>query len=91
MAKRESSHEPMATANAVAVTTAIVFVACRLLVGAIPGFMYMVGRSWIHTVEWQMRAPGGPDQFLLGLVTATVFAWLVGYLFATLYTMFSKK
>jgi len=84
-------HHLMATANAAAVTTAIIYVACRILVGIIPGFMLQVARSWFHTTELQARAPGGMDVFIVGLVTSTVFAWFVGYLFASLYNSFAKK
>ena len=86
-------HEPIATANAVAVTTAIVYVACRLLVGLFPALMFSVGQSWLHGIEltrlgtWNLTM----GNFIFGVVSATVFAWLVGYIFANVYNYFLKK
>jgi uncharacterized membrane protein len=84
-------HNPMATANAAAATTAIVYILCRILVGISPNFMLEIARSWFHTAQLQARVLGGVDVFIIGLVTSTVFAWLVGYLFAYFYNMFAKK
>lgn len=86
-------HNPNVTANALAATMAIVFVACRLLVGMLPGFMFSMAQSWFHGValtrmnSWSVSTP----TFLFGLVSATVSAWLVGFLFANLYNYFLKK
>lgn len=92
MAKRESTHDPMVTANAAGFTTGIVYVACRLFVGFSPGFMLSVAQSWFHTTDLgRVRTPGGVDEFILGLATSVIFAWLVGYLFGWAYTKFSKK
>lgn len=81
----------MATANAAAATTAVVYILCRILVAIVPNFMLVVARSWFHTVELQTRAPGGMDVFIVGLVSSTVFAWLAGFVFAYFYNMFVKK
>lgn len=86
-------HNPMTTANAVAVTTAIVYVVCRLLVGLFPEGMMNIARSWFHGIDiskisaWNLST----ESFFLGIISATVFAWLVGYLFANLYNYFTKK
>lgn len=86
-------HDPQVTANALAATMAIVFVACRLLVGMLPGFMFGMAQSWFHGValtrmsSWSVSTP----TFLFGLISATVSAWLTGYLFATLYNYFLKR
>lgn len=84
-------HNPMVTANAAGATTAIVYIVCRILVAMSPNFMSGVARSWFHTIELRTRTPGGMDVFIPGLVSSTVFAWLVGYLFAYFYNMFAKK
>jgi hypothetical protein len=93
MAKSFALKSPMATANAAGATTAIVFVACRLLVGVFPDFMFTVGQSWLHGIQLtQMGTWNVPGStFILGLVSSTVFAWLVGYLFAVLYNTFIEK
>ncbi len=86
-------HEPVVTANAVAATTGILFVVCRVIAGLFPGALFAVGRSWFHGIEmtqgsgWSLS----PSAFVLGLVSATITAWLVGYLFAVLYNYFLKK
>lgn len=93
MAKSNLPHDPMATANAVAATTAAVFVTCRLLVGFVPNFMFTVAQSWLHGVEltkmsaWNVST----SAFLLGLISATLFAWAVGYVFALFYNKFAEK
>lgn len=93
MAKSFGLKHPMATANAAGVTTAIVFVACRLLVGILPDFMFTVGQSWFHGIQltqmgtWNLTT----SAFILGLVSSSVFAWLVGYVFAVVYNKFIEK
>lgn len=86
-------HNPITTANAAAVTTAIVYVVCRFLVGLFPEVSMNVARSWFHGIDiskisaWNLST----ESFFLGIISATVFAWLVGYLFANLYNYFAKK
>jgi len=86
-------HDPMATANALATITAGIFVACRLLVGIFPDWFFSVAQSWFHGIEltklgtWNLTT----GNFVLGLVTATVGAWLVGWCFAHCYNFFLKK
>lgn len=86
-------HEPTVIANTVAATTAIVYVACRVLVGLFPDASFAVAQSWFHGIElskldsWNLTMPA----FILGLVSLTITGWLTGYLFATVYTYFSKK
>ena len=86
-------HNPMTTANAVGATTAIVYVVCRLLVGLFPAAMMNVARSWFHGIDiskisaWNFST----ESFILGIASATIGAWLVGYLFAKLYNYFLKQ
>lgn len=86
-------HDPNVTANAVAATTAIIYVACRLLVGLFPDFMFSVGQSWFHGITLTQKGAWSltSSAFMLGLISSTVFAWFVGYLFASLYNSFLKK
>lgn len=85
-------HNPLVTANAVAATTTIVYVACRALVGFFPEISMNIARSWFHGIDiskisaWNLSA----ESFILGIVSATISAWLVGYLFAKLYNYFLK-
>ena len=85
-------HHPVTTANAVAATTAVVYIVCRLLVGLFPEISMNVARSWFHGIDiskisaWNLST----ESFILGIVSATIGAWLVGYLFAKLYNYFLK-
>ncbi len=80
-------HHPVATAHAVGLTTAIVFVVCRLLVGVSPNLMFAIGQSWFHGIQltpmdtWSIPT----STFVLGLVSSSLFGWLIGYLFAVVY------
>ncbi|MCL5797354.1 MAG: DUF5676 family membrane protein [Patescibacteria group bacterium] len=86
-------HEPNATANAAAVTVAALYVVCRLAVSLFPDLAMSVAQSWFHGLElskvsgWNLSM----GSFILGLVTSTVSAWLIGYVFASAYNYFAKK
>ncbi len=86
-------HNPIAIANALATTIAIIFVACRVLVGIFPDLMFTVAQSWLHGVELVQKSSWdlSMQSFVLGLVSASVSAWLVGYLFASISNYFAKK
>lgn len=83
----------LAIANATAVTTAVVFVVCRVGIGLFPDLSFTLAQSWFHGIEltklgsWNLTT----ESFVLGLVSATIGAWLVGYLSATIYNCFLKK
>lgn len=83
----------MATANAAGLVIAGLYVVCRVLVGLFPDWMFNVGQSWFHGIEltklgsWNLTA----ENFILGIVTASVSAWLVGWCFAHCYNIFLKK
>ena len=83
----------MATANAAAATTAIVYIVCRLLVGLFPDISMNVAKSWFHGIDiskisaWNLSL----ESFILGIITASITAWLVGYVFATFYNYFIKR
>ncbi len=80
-------HNPNASANALALTGGIFYVACRLLVGIFPDLMYRVAQSWFHGMgiakssSWNISL----ESFFVGLISFTVTAWLTGYLFAWIY------
>ena len=86
-------HEPNVTANALAVTSAALYVFCRLAVSLFPGLAMSVAQSWFHGLEvsrvsgWSLTL----SSFILGLVTLTASAWLTGYLFAKVYNYFLAK
>lgn len=77
----------MATANALAIVTAVVYIVCRLAFFAAPDLSLLVAQSWFHGIS--IGTLGVPEvtteSFILGFVTATGAAWLVGYYFAWTY------
>lgn len=86
-------HNPVVTANAAGATTAIVFVICRILVGLFPDLFFSIAQSWFHGISLNQidTSTLTSSTFLLGLISSAVTAWLIGYLFATLYNFFLKK
>ncbi|MFZ5845167.1 MAG: DUF5676 family membrane protein [Patescibacteria group bacterium] len=85
--------DPLATANAAAITTAVVYLVCAAFFLFAPDFAMDVARSWFHGID--IAQLGGPQftagRSLWGLITASVFAWGVGYVFALSYNYFVKK
>ena len=86
-------HNPNVTANAVAVTTAIIYIVCRVGVSLFPDLSMTIAQSWFHGIELTQISESSLSlgSFVLGLATSTIGAWLVGYLFANLYNYFAKK
>ncbi|KKR10829.1 MAG: hypothetical protein UT39_C0014G0018 [Candidatus Woesebacteria bacterium GW2011_GWA1_39_21] len=85
-------NNPTATANALAVTGGIFYIACRILVGVFPDLMYTIAQSWFHGIgmasgSWNLSL----ESFFIGLISFVVFAWVTGYLFASIYNYFSKR
>lgn len=78
--------------NALAVTTAIVYVACRVLVGIFPDTAITLAQSWFHGIElsklggWNLTT----QAFILGIISSTVTAWIIGYIFMKVYRLFAK-
>ena len=86
-------HHPTATANALAATTAIIYVVCRGAFVVAPDLAMTIAKSWFHGIDISLIAAQSVDtgSWVVGIVSATVGAWLAGYLFATLYNVFAKK
>lgn len=86
-------HNVSATANAAAVTVGVFYILCRLLVGLFPGLMFAAAQSLLHGMAltqvgtWNLSV----SNFILGLITSMVSAWVVGYIFAVSYNSFAKK
>jgi len=86
-------HDPIVTGHAAGATTAVVYTICRLLVGLFPDWMFSMGQSWFHGIELQNLGSWNltTGNFVTGLISASVSAWLVGFLFAKSYNMFLAK
>lgn len=86
-------HNLLATANAAAVTVGIFYIICRVLVGLFPSLMFVVAQSLLHGMaltqvgSWNLSA----GNFVLGLLTSMVSAWVIGYIFALSYNRIAKK
>ena len=78
--------------NALAVTTAIIYVVCRVLVGLFPDVSFAIAQSWFHGIElgklgaWNLTM----SSFISGIISSTITAWIVGYIFIKVYRLFAK-
>lgn len=78
--------------NSLAVTTAIIYVACRILVGLFPDAFFAIAQSWFHGIAlsklgaWSLTL----ESFILGLISSTITAWVVGFIFIKVYKLFNK-
>ena len=64
-------HKPMATANAVAATTVIVYVICRGLVGLFPDLSFTVAQSWFHGIELERLNTWNLYPLITNILTST--------------------
>jgi len=86
-------HNPNVMARALATTVAVIYMVCRLAVWLLPELSRTIMQSWFHGLQIQPVAAWSLTflAFILGLVTATASAWLVGWCFAHCYNMYSGK
>lgn len=86
-------HDPKTTANAAGVTVAGIYVVCATAFVLFPDLTMSIARSWFHGIDigGLGAAQVTINSFILGIISATALAWLVGYAFATLYNYFLKK
>jgi len=82
---------PIAVANALSITTGLFYVACRVLVGIFPNFMFAVAQSWFHSfaiAEYDSGTGSLTTQaFWVGLISSVAFTWVTGYIFAKIYNL----
>ncbi len=78
--------------NTLALTTGIIYVLCRVLIGLFPGVSVAIVRSWFHSMD--LVKSGAWDttvsSFILGLISSVVTAWVVGYIFVSVRRMLVK-
>lgn len=78
--------------NSLAVTSAIIYVLCRVLVGLFPDASFTIAQSWFHGIElgklgaWNLTL----ESFVLGIISSAITAWIVGYIFIKVYRLFVK-
>ncbi len=83
----------MATANAFAATIIVVYVTCALFFVLAPDVSMAITKTWFHGIDISLinGRTNTINSFVLGLVSAAISSWLVGYIFALFYTSFAKK
>jgi hypothetical protein len=74
-----------------AITTAIVWVFCSLLVWAMPGPMMEVTGSMVHMDMSKLGWILSPMGFFVGLIVWSLFAGIFAWLLATIYNLFTKS
>lgn len=86
-------NQSYALPNALAVTTAIIYVLCRLLVGLFPDISFTIAQSWFHDIALSRQDVLSLtlSSFILGIVSSTVTAWIIGYIFIQVYNFFLKR
>ena len=87
-------HDPMATANAMAATTAFVAVVCALAIMLAPELSLSITQSWFNGIDLaKVRTGISPSagSIVYGWITAAIGWWIVGYVFATAYNRFNAK
>lgn len=80
-------------ANALALTTVVVWVVCALFVALLPDLSVTIVKWWSHGLDYtalgvRQVTLGG---FILGGVTLTIAGWLFGYLLGWSLEYFGKK
>ena len=80
-------------ASAVTTVTASGFILCGLLAFLIPDLFWAIVNSWFHAINLDaVRAttPMSFGTFILGIVTFTIYIWVITYLAANLYNKWAK-
>lgn len=80
-------------ANTFALSTAILWVACSIIVWLFPKFSLLITKWWVHGME--IDRFGGYQisltNVLLGGVTLVISAWATGYVFGWVFEYLNKK
>lgn len=83
------------SANALALTGAIFYIACTIFVAILPSAYMWVLNSWSHGMDLaSLYAPAKVLNFGMtaaGLITFTVASWLAGALFASSYNRLQAR
>jgi hypothetical protein len=80
-------------ANSVATLTAGIYVVCALLSYVAPDFIFNIGQSWVHSLNIETlrsTATLSLGSVVWGLLSITVLAWVLGYIFAWIYNRWAK-
>lgn len=81
-------------ANALALTGGIYYAICYIFALIAPQLFLQITKSWFHMIEINKIArltTFSIQEFIFGLLTFTVNAWILGFLFGWSIERFSKK
>lgn len=85
--------KPIALANAVAAIFVVVYTLCGIVSYILPDLYWGVLNSWMHGVNLEVAkatAPMSIGTFIFGVVTFTVYVWIVSFLGSSMYNKFAK-
>ena len=80
--------EKMTFANALALTTLILWVACAIIIALSPSLYMQTGGWWVHSVLRKPMMTMG--SFSLGGITMVAVAWVTGFVFGWSYEQASN-
>lgn len=85
--------DKMVLANAFALATSILWVACSAFVFLFPRLSTTITNWWIHGLDISLLGSWSltPTSFVLGGVTLVVSAWVTGWVFGWAWEWMSKR
>lgn len=78
-------------ANAFGAIGAVFYLGCYLIALTGPDLYKAVAQSWFHMMDLSSLWKSAPSNFLLGVVSFTIIAWVSGWILAFAYNFFNKK
>lgn len=86
-------HDPKATANALALVGAALYIVCAAWVLVSKDSFMGVMNTWAHSIDLGAVPSKMPTfgEIVVGLITFTAAAWVSGYAFAKAYNYFLSK
>lgn len=85
--------KPVALANAIAAIFVVAYTTCGIIAYALPDLYWGILNSWMHGINLEVAkatAPMSIGMFIFGVVTFTIYVWIVSFLGASLYNKFAK-
>jgi hypothetical protein len=83
-----------AFANAAVLVGAVAYILCAAVTAFVPGLYLALIQTWAHGIGVATLQAGAPPMsfgsLAVGLVTFTIFVWLVAAAFAALYDRLSR-
>jgi len=85
--------KPIPFANAMAVVWIAAYIICVAFAVLLPNVYLGLAGSWIHAINLAMsnKPVFSLPSFAFGLITFSMFMWVISFAFAKLYNIFSKQ